>query len=220
MDIDKSGSGSGVDNTSMVAVHCARQPTNTPAALPQPPLPLPILPRLPVPGPGSELEIPDFLIGKNNVYGYLSRIKEARFCDLLEKYVMFELANRSLHRGVFSTCDRPKAISWWTARTCTSNLPPFNSLNSFKKHIIKWWTTIQPDWHKIQPRKTLRDTGDWEALYQPGINRLLNIVILAYWWIRILEERGNAINEAYSWFISDVAWVLTQLTGAAHKGIF
>ena len=31
-------------------------------------------------------------------------------------------------------------------------------------------------------------SGDWEVLYAPRINGLLNVVMLVYWWIRILEE--------------------------------
>ena len=65
-----------------------------------------------------------------------------------------------------------------------------------------------------------RVAGDWEHLYQPGINGLLNIVILAYWWVRILEERGTPIDETYTWFVSDVTWVLSRLAGVARDGIF
>ena len=62
--------------------------------------------------------------------------------------------------------------------------------------------------------------GDWEHLFRPGVNGLLNVVILAHWWAQILEERGCAGDETYSWFVSDVAWVLSQLTVVAcERGI-
>ena len=63
-------------------------------------------------------------------------------------------------------------------------------------------------------------TGDWERLYQPGINGLLNIVVLAHWWARILKERESPVDDTYSWFVADVTWVLSQLTVVAHKGVY
>ena len=38
------------------------------------------------PGPDSKLEIPDFLNGKYNIYGYLSSTEESEFHNLLDKY--------------------------------------------------------------------------------------------------------------------------------------
>ena len=85
---------------------------------------------------------------------------------------------------------------------------------------MTWWISLQPAWQKIQPGQTSRVGGNWECLYQPGINGLLNIIVLAHWWARILEERDGAVDDRYSWFISDFTWVLTQLTLAACEGIF
>ena len=52
------------------------------------------------------------------------------------------------------------------------------------------------------------------------MNSLLNVVVLAYWWIKILEQRESTVDKAYTWFVSDVAWVFSQLTDVAREGIF
>ena len=201
-----------VDESS-VSIRHAHKPTNAAVAPPQP---------LSAPAPNSDLEseIPDFLVGKNDIHGYLSCVKEPGFHALLKNYIKFEHANNSHIRGMFPTGYRPNAIGWWTGCARPSRLPPFDSLKSFADGIVTWWISLQPAWRKIQPGQTSCVGGNWECLYQPGINGLLNIVILAHWWARILEERDNAVDDRYSWFISDFTWVLTQLTLAAHKGIF
>lgn len=211
MGINESGASSET-NTTGVGVRRAHKPTKASVPSHQPLSP-------PVSNLGPELEIPNFLT-KNNIYGYLSGVGEAGFHDLLKIYVTFELANHSSIRGVLPTVRRPKAIAWWTGRARPSKTPPFDSLKSFTNSIVQWWVTIQPRWRKIEPGKTFRDEGDWENLYQPGLNGLLNVVILARWWAGILGERGNPVDETYSWFVSDVTWVLSQLTNAARERIF
>ena len=172
----------------------------------------------PAPGPG--LKVPDFLTVKHNIYGYLSSVSEPGFKALLENYITFELADHSGIRGTLSTSYRPKAIAWWFGRARPAKLPPYDSLKSFTSGVMEWWIFVQPRWRKIKPKMVSRVAGDWEHLYQPGVNGLLNIVILAYWWVRILEERGTPIDETYTWFVSDVTWVLSRLAGVACDGIF
>ena len=166
------------------------------------------------------MTVPDFLIGKHNIYSYLSRIKESGFCKLLKTYVTFELADHSCICSGLSTNHRPNAIGWWTGCTRPDRLPPYDSLSSFTKGVIVWWTALQPPWREIKFGDISRIEGDWERLYKPGINGLLNVIILTYWWVKILGERGLAVDEKYSWFVSDVTWVLSKLTSAAHNGIF
>ena len=181
--------------------------------------PVPSRPSLPSLASDSG-EIPDFLIGKHDIYGYFSSVKEPGFQALLKIYITFELTNRSSVRGILATARRPKAVGWWSGRARPDKIPPYDSLNSFTSSIVEWWTFVQPDWRKIEPGKVSRATGDWERLYQPGVNGLLNIVALAHWWARILEQRESPVNETYSWFVADVTWVLSQLTAAARLDIY
>ena len=203
--------GLGTGNTGMDSARHVRNPISTSVAPSRPPSPSPI------PDPS---EVPAFLIGKNNVYGYLSCAKETGFRNLLKVYITFELADRSCVRSGHSTTNRPHAVGWWTSRARPNKPPPYDSLKSFTKSIITWWVTIQPRWRKIKPGTVSRVEGDWEYIYKPGINGFLNIVALAYWWSKILEERGSGVDETYVWFVSDVTWVLTQLTKAAREDVF
>jgi hypothetical protein len=214
MDVDKSGGGSGTNKTTRVGNRCARKSTKTPVAPPQPPQPPS------VPDPSPELEIPNFLIGRHNIYGYLSSLEEPGFRALLKSYIAFEVANNANIRGTLSTTKRPTAVQWWISCARPNRLPALTPLDSFTESIVKWWVDLQPHWRKIKPGKILRGKGDWEDLYQPGINGLLNVVVLANWWARALELRDMPVDKMYSWFVSDVAWVLSQLTSAAHEGTF
>ena len=79
------------------------------------PLVTPPQPVLPLsPEPELELKIPNFLKGKNDIYGHLSSVKEPGFQTLLKGYITFELTNHSCIRGMLSTTRRPNAIGWWS----------------------------------------------------------------------------------------------------------
>lgn len=185
---------------------------NTPIARSQPSSPSP------TPEPDPESIIPDFLTRKSNVYGYLSSNEEPGFRKLLKAHITFELANPLNTRSTLPTARRPKAITWWSDRARPIKLPPYDSLSSFASSITGWWIFIQPDWRKICLGEISCDGGDWECLYKPGVNGLLNVVILAHWWAWISEQREDGVGDDYIWFVSDVTWVLSQLTVIAHEG--
>lgn len=139
---------------------------------------------------------------------------------MLENYIKFERADESRAsptRGALSTRGRPKAVAWWSSRARPNKIPPYDSLSSFANGIIQWWTLIQPKWRTIKLGTTSRNDGNFKRLYQPGVNGLLNIVVLANWWARILEERESPADESYSWFVSDVTWVISQLIRVAQE---
>lgn len=204
MDVDESGVS---HNTVDIDVHRVRKPVNT----------LPIVPPQQSPLPSEPGTIPDFLIGKHNIYDYLSSVDEPGFKTLLKTYISFELYSRSPIRGTLPTGRRPKAITWWSGRARPTKLPPYDSLKSFANGVVEWWIFVQPRWREIDLGTVSRVGGDWERLYQPGINGLLNIVVLASWWARILKERDSPVDDTYSWFISDVTWVLSQLTSVRYE---
>ena len=51
-------------------------------------------------------------------------------------------------------------------------------------------------------------------LHSPCINGLLNIIMLVYWWVRILEEHKpeDGVCADYELFAEDVAWVFSKLS--------
>ena len=79
---------------------------------------------------------------------------------------------------------------------------------------IAWWASIQPSWRTFEHGKVShRVQGGWDILHSPRINGLLNIVMLVYWWIRILEEHKprDGVHADYEFFAEDVVWVFSQL---------
>ena len=175
-------------------------------------------PTSPDPPLNTEPIIPEFLTAKHNIYGYLVNINEPKFIALLDNYIAFELAEHSGIRGVLPTTHRPTAVTWWTSRARPDRIPPFDCLEKFGSGVIEWWIFIQPDWRRIKCGETHRGSGCWECLYQPGINGLLNIIILVYWWAKTLEEGGKSGDMAYCWLVEDVTWVLSQLARVASEG--
>ena len=80
--------------------------------------------------------------------------------------------------------------------------------------IFTWWGSIQPRWRSFKRGDVSHEVcGGWEALYAPSINGLLNIVILVYWWVRILEEQKpkDSARADYDKFADDVAWVFSNM---------
>jgi len=173
------------------------------------------------PDPPLEIKpiIPNFLTAKPNIYGYLVNIKEPGFMALLDNYIAFELADNSGVRGNLPTTHQPTAITRWSSRTHPDKTPPPDDSNKFANGVVKWWIFIQPNWRRgLACGETSRRNGCWEGLYQPGINGLLNIVILVYWWAKSLEARGESGDTAYHWLVADVTWVLSQLVCVASEG--
>ena len=157
----------------------------------------------------TEPIIPAFLTTKHNIYGYLVNVNEPGFVALLDNYIAFEVAECSGIRGTLPTTCRPTAVSWWTSRARPDRIPPFDGLKGFASGVVEWWISIQPDWRRLKCGETNQGDGCWESLYQPGINGLLNVVILVYWWAKTLEGSGESGDAAYHWLANDVTWVLS-----------
>jgi len=175
----------------------------------------------PMPDPPLDVEpiVPNFLTAKHNIYGYLVNINEPGFVELLDNYITFELADNSGVRGNLPTTHRPTAITWWSSRARPDKIPPLDDLNKFASEVVEWWIFIQPDWRRgLTCGETSRSNGCWECLYQPGINGLLNVVILVYWWAKALEVKGELGDTAYRWLVADITWVLSQLVHVATEG--
>ncbi|KAF9789420.1 hypothetical protein BJ322DRAFT_1000967 [Thelephora terrestris] len=121
--------------------------------------------------------------------------------------------------GSLSTANRPIEIALWTSKAHPAGIPDYTTggrtFTNFVDSAFGWWTSIQPPWRKFSRSTTSRKVkGGWEALYSPRINGLLNVVILAYWWIRILEEckPEDGLRADFEFFAADVAWVLSKLS--------
>jgi hypothetical protein len=85
----------------------------------------------------------------------------------------------------------------------------------FVDSIFAWWSSLQPSWRPFERGVVSREVhGEWGHLCAPRINGLLNVVILVYWWSRILEEQkpADSIRADYHFFADDVSWVLSNLS--------
>jgi hypothetical protein len=171
--------------------------------------------------------VPTFLLrhgkGKREVdiFAYLNEVKDPRFRNLLLHYIQLEASDKSGTGGTLPTAMRPAEISQWTSRARPASLPDYTkgkrTFGMFVDSVFQWWGSIQPDWRTFERGQVSREVnGDWEALYATRINGLLNVVMLAYWWVRILDEHKpkDGVRADYEFFVEDVAWVFANLSTA------
>jgi hypothetical protein len=193
---------------------------NTPSAAAEPAVP---------PSPVLSYDInadsvPAFLLhhGKGrravNIFSYLSEVKDPRFREILFHYIRFELNDKSGVNGSLPTSKRPTEVSQWTSRARPANLPDYTkgqrTFVDFADSIFVWWALIQPSWRSFKRGEVSRKIqGGWDALHAPRINGLLNVVMLAYWWAKTLEEGEleDGFRADYEQFADDVAWVFCNL---------
>ena len=169
-------------------------------------------------------KVPAFLRnhGKGNrrvdIFSYLDKLQDPHFKRVLFHYINFEINDASDRSGSLSTTNRPPEISQWSSRARPAHLPDYmkggRTFRTFVDSVLRWWGSIQPSWRILEPAVVSRQVeGDWEAIRAPGINGLLNVVILVYWWSRILEEHEpeGGIRAEYELFADEVAWVFSHL---------
>jgi len=156
-----------------------------------------------------------------DIFSYLNKVEDSHFRWILFHYIQFEANDKSGTGGTLPTAGRPAEIVWWTSRARPSDIPNLldgsRTFKAFTDLVLRWWGSIQPSWRVFEQGKASRDVkGSWEDLYAPRINGILNVVILAYWWVSILDndEPEDGVREDYEFFADDVAWVLSKLLTA------
>ena len=156
-----------------------------------------------------------------DIFAYLNEVKDPHFQRILFHYIRFEASDESGAGGTLPTAGRPAEITWWTSRARPSDIPDLSkgsrTLKTFTDSVLRWWGSIQPSWRTFRQGEASREVnGSWESLRAPRINGLLNVVVLAYWWVSVLNE-GNledGVREDYKFFADDVAWVFSKLLTA------
>ena len=173
----------------------------------------------------DEASVPDFLLrhrkGKRvvNIFDYLKRVEDPHFQRVLFHYLHFEINDKSGMSGSLPTAKRPAEISQWSSRARPANLPDYMKGNrtfaDFVDSVFTWWASIQPSWRTFGRGTVSHEVqGEWGILHSPRINGLLNIVMLVYWWVRILEEHKpkDGVRADYELFAEDVVWVFSKLS--------
>ena len=172
----------------------------------------------------NEAIVPSFLLRhgtrkrKINIFGYLKSVEDPHFRRVLFHYLRFKIKQTTELNGSLPTTGRPAEISHWTSRARPAGLPDCmkgkKASASFVDSTLAWWASIQPSWRTFERGKVSREVcGGWDVLFAPRVNGLLNVVILVYWWAKILEEDEpeDGVRADYELFADDVAWVLSNL---------
>lgn len=156
---------------------------------------------------------------KVDIFEYLNKVQDPRFRQVLFQYINFETNDKSGASGSLPTKKRPVEIGQWSSRARPASLPEFTeggrALSAFADSVLTWWGSIQPPWRSFEHGTVSRKIqGDWGALHAPRVNGMLNIVVLAYWWVQALEQQNTkgTVRTDYEFFADDVAWVLFHLS--------
>ena len=154
-----------------------------------------------------------------NIFNYLKSVKDLHFQRVLFYYLRFEINTGSEPNRTLPTTKRPPEIALWTAKARPAGLPNYKkgkrSFATFVDSVLEWWAFIQPPWRTFARGRVSRKVhGGWDVLVAPRINGLLNVVVLVYWWFKILEEDKpkGSVRADYELFADDVAWVLSKLS--------
>ena len=128
--------------------------------------------------------IPKFLTSiqknKKGVYSYLSTSQDHHLQTLLQAYIHFKNTTTSLKQSnSLSTNKHLNHIALWIWMACTDAPPSWSNFQDYGMSVVKWWISLQPSWRVLEHGKNMREEGSFDCLCQPGINGLLNIVILA-----------------------------------------
>lgn len=170
-------------------------------------------------------KVPDFLLnhGKGtrrvNIFEYLNELQDPHFRRVLVGYLNFEANDKSRIKAKLPTPHRPVEVAQWSQKARPACLPDYEkggkTFSMFVDSIFAWWSSLQPAWRPFNRGTVSRQVqGEWGHLYAPHTNGLLSIVILVYWWARILEEKKpeDGVRADYEFFADDVAWVLSNLS--------
>ena len=169
-------------------------------------------------------DVPPFLLchgtGKRqvNIFKYLKQSEDPRYQQVLFHYLRFEINDKSKMKPILPATERPVEISQWMARARPAGVPDFKkggrTFTDFVDSVFAWWTFLQPPWRKFKCGRVRREVGgEWGILYAPRANGLLSIVVLVYWWAKVLEEQKpvDGLRADYELFAEDVAWVISNL---------
>lgn len=154
-----------------------------------------------------------------DIFGYLNEVKDPRFKNVLLHYIRIEVNGTSGAKEALATTKRPLEISQWSSRARPACIPEFTkgkrTFSDFVDSVFVWWGLIQPPWRLFERGQVSREVGGaWDTLYATGTNGLLNVVILVYWWARVLEEQApqDSFRVDYEMFADDVAWVFSNVS--------
>ena len=152
-----------------------------------------------------------------NIFNYLKSLKDPHFQPVLFHYLRL-MINQSELDGSLPTAKRPREIGLWSSRARPPCLPDYKkngrTFADFVDSIFVWWGSIQPSWRVFERGKVAREVdGEWDVLHAFSINGLLNVVMLVYWWARVLEEDEpeGGMRTEYEFLADDVAWVLSHI---------
>ena len=152
-----------------------------------------------------------------NILEYLKQLEDPCFQRVLFHYLRFEINDKSGTKPVLLATERPAEVSHWLTRARPPGIPNYekggHTLVDFVDSVFAWWTFLQPPWRKFERGRVCREVGgEWGILYAPRANGLLSVVILVYWWGKILEKKPvDGLRVDYELFAEDVAWVISNL---------
>ncbi|KAF8995796.1 hypothetical protein BDQ17DRAFT_1430180 [Cyathus striatus] len=138
---------------------------------------------------------------------------DPRWSALITEWQNFEL--KMPHESLFSTTNRPKEVAWWIRRHRSPTAIPQITTAEFGSAWMKWWTEIQPEWHKNNLVRTIpSEACQWETLFRGGALGLCSVVMSLSWWVATNQTSSDGTTTMESLWdaVEDMTWVIQQVS--------
>jgi hypothetical protein len=132
---------------------------------------------------------------------------------LLRIWTQFEDQSAYTSHEKLGTLHRPKVVKDWIQRARPATWRPvIDNVADLEKSYSMWWVSLQPAWRHFEDGSLRTDLvdGDWTELKRPGVNGILNaLVVLFYWGLLVVGD--NKVRQRWLMAVEDCTMVLNHL---------
>ncbi|PPQ85848.1 hypothetical protein CVT24_005439 [Panaeolus cyanescens] len=113
--------------------------------------------------------------------------------ELVDAYVDFEVSHAFSPIRKLTSKLRPAVVGMWIGRgRSVTWRPDIPDVKAFGKEFNEWWLDLQPAWRVVNGKLNWKEVdGNWECLRCPGVNGLLSIVAVLFYWGLVAYPKGG-----------------------------
>jgi hypothetical protein len=132
---------------------------------------------------------------------------------LLRIWAQFEDQSAYTSHEKLRTLHRPKVVKDWIQRARPATWRPvIDNVADLEKSYSVWWASLHPAWRHFEDGSLRTDLvdGDWSELKRPGVNGILNVLVVLFYW-GLLAVGDNKARQRWLLAVEDCSMVLNHL---------
>ena len=132
---------------------------------------------------------------------------------LLRNWAQFGDQSAYTSHEKLGTLHRPKVVKDWIQRARPATWRPvIDNVADLEKSYSMWWASLQPAWRHFEDGSLRTDLvdGDWSELRRPGVNGILNVLVVLFYW-GLLVVGDNEVRQRWLLAVEDCTMVLNHL---------